>query len=217
MWFTRCAQQQRKRDKNLIGSFCVSSHKNDFQWNSSIHNFGNWRRGGGSHQNRTWMWLPDLENLTFSIPIFCPISHPLVYHFWKKSPQLWPNWVLLQKFAQNTLNLCNFGSFVSDENPIAIPNFVKKRPKRHSHIRIPCQWETPRLAHSCRRGCKWDENEVWRLSLDKRVVFNWCEHYHGRPSPPKGVKCWKGSKITNKVSNVEWKGSQMLKRASNNE
>ena len=41
-----------------------------------------------SHQNCTWMCLPDLENLTFSWPIFCPISHPSVYHFRKKSTQL---------------------------------------------------------------------------------------------------------------------------------
>ena len=51
-------------------------------------------RGGYFHQNHTWMCLPDLENLTFSIPIFCPISHPSVYHFRKKSTQFWSNWVL---------------------------------------------------------------------------------------------------------------------------
>ena len=50
--------------------------------------------GGYSHQNRTWMCLLDHENLTFSIPILCPISHPSVYHFRKKSTQFWPNWVL---------------------------------------------------------------------------------------------------------------------------
>ena len=38
-------------------------------------------RGGYFHQNRTWMCLPNLENLTFSIPIFRPITHPLVYQF----------------------------------------------------------------------------------------------------------------------------------------
>ena len=31
--------------------------------------------------NHTWMCLPDLENLTFSIPIFWPISHPSIYQF----------------------------------------------------------------------------------------------------------------------------------------
>ena len=50
--------------------------------------------GGYFHQNRTWMCLPDLENLTFSIPIFCLIYHPSVYHFRKKSTQFCPNLVL---------------------------------------------------------------------------------------------------------------------------
>ena len=50
--------------------------------------------GGYSHQNRTWMCLLDHKNLTFSIPILCPISHPSVYHFRKKSTQFLPNWVL---------------------------------------------------------------------------------------------------------------------------
>ena len=37
----------------------------------------------------------------------------------------------LEWFAQNTPNLCNLGSFVSDENPlIAIPNLQKKKKKK---------------------------------------------------------------------------------------
>ena len=43
--------------------------------------------GGYFHHNRTWMFLPDLKNLTFSIPFFCSISHPSVYQFGQ-------NWVL---------------------------------------------------------------------------------------------------------------------------
>ena len=50
--------------------------------------------GGFFHQNRTWMCLTDLENLTISIPIFCQISHPSVYHFRKKNTQFGSNWVL---------------------------------------------------------------------------------------------------------------------------
>ena len=46
------------------------------------------------HQNCTWMCLPDLENLTFSIPIFCLLFHLSVYNFRRKSTQVWPNWVL---------------------------------------------------------------------------------------------------------------------------
>ena len=38
--------------------------------------------GGGG--GVTWMWLPDIENLTFSIPIFCRISHPSVNRFSKE-------------------------------------------------------------------------------------------------------------------------------------
>ena len=94
------------------------------------------------------MCLLDLKNLTFSVPFFYQISHPSsVYHFWKKSTQSWPNWMLLHLFAQNTeSNLCNLGAFVSDENPpMAIPNFPKKRPKGGpiGIIRIPCQGENP--------------------------------------------------------------------------
>ena len=43
----------------------------------------NWNkpRGGGySLQNRAWMCLPDPKS-DFLSPIFCPISHPSVYHF----------------------------------------------------------------------------------------------------------------------------------------
>ena len=55
--------------------------------------------------------------------------------FEKKAPNLDQIGCFLQQFAQNTPNLCNLGSFVSDENPpIAIPNFAKKCPKRQAHI-----------------------------------------------------------------------------------
>ena len=36
------------------------------------------------------MCLPDLENRTISIPIFCLISHSSIYLFRKKSTQFWP-------------------------------------------------------------------------------------------------------------------------------
>ena len=92
------------------------------------------------------MCLPDLENLTFSIPIFCLISHPSVYHFWKKAP----NFDQLGAFYNNLRKihpvLYNLGSLVSDENPpIAIPNFMKKCPEKQAHNmhHIPCQCENP--------------------------------------------------------------------------
>ena len=62
----------------------------------------------------------------------------------RKAPNFDQIGCFLQKIAQNTPNLCNLGSFVSDENPpITIPNFVKKHPKRQAHICIPCQCENP--------------------------------------------------------------------------
>ena len=50
------------------------------------------------------MCLPDLENLTISIPIFCQIFHPSVYHFRKKSTQFGekhPIWIKLGAFYNN--------------------------------------------------------------------------------------------------------------------
>ena len=50
---------------------------------------------GGLLSPKSYMDVPvDLENLTFSIPIFCLIYHPSVYHFRKKSTQFCPNWML---------------------------------------------------------------------------------------------------------------------------
>ena len=48
-----------------------------------------WHNGpeGYFRQNCTWMCLPDLKNWAFSIPIFCHITHPSVYHFQKKNTQ----------------------------------------------------------------------------------------------------------------------------------
>ena len=95
--------------------------------------------GGYFHQNHMWMCLPDLENLIFSIPIFCLISQPSVYHFQKTIIQFWPNWVLFTIICPKYTQFYNLGSFNSDENPlIAVPDFAKKRPKRQAHIRIPC-------------------------------------------------------------------------------
>ena len=55
--------------------------------------FSSLPRGGGVpyfHQNRTWMCLLNVENLTFFyinfffiFAIFPLISYPLIYHFWK--------------------------------------------------------------------------------------------------------------------------------------
>ena len=90
------------------------------------------------------MCLPNLENLTFSIPIFRSITHPIVYHFQKKSTQFCQNWVLFTIICSKYTQFLNLGSFVSVEDPpIAIPNFAKRHLKRQAHIRIPCQCEDP--------------------------------------------------------------------------
>ena len=87
------------------------------------------------------MCLPDLENLTFSIPFFFQITYPSVYHVLKKSIQFL---FKLGAFYHNLLKMYpiyvyDLGSFVPDENPpIVIPK------SRHI-IRIPYQCETPGL------------------------------------------------------------------------
>ena len=74
------------------------------------------------------------------LPNFPPISIP----FSKEKQPILNKLGAFYNNLPNTPNLCNFGSFASDENPpIAIPNFAKKRPKRQAHIRIPCQCEKP--------------------------------------------------------------------------
>ena len=84
--------------------------------------------------------------------------------FERKAPNLDQIGCFLQQFAQNTPNLCNLGSFVSDENPpIAIPNFAKKYPKRQAHIRIPCQCENPPPP----RGCYHKKGHIFLITHGK--------------------------------------------------
>ena len=101
--------------------------------------------GGYFHQNHTWMCLPDLENLTISIPIFCLICPPISIPFSKeKHPILTKLGAFYNIWPKIHPIFLNLGCFISDEPPpIAIPNFTKKRPKRQAHIRIPCQCEDP--------------------------------------------------------------------------
>ena len=90
----------------------------------SFHHSGMWDGtpcpgGGFFHQNRMWMCLPDLENLTISIPIFCQISHPSVYHFRKKEH---PIWIKLGAFYNNLPKI----------HPIYViwaPSFLMKTPR----------------------------------------------------------------------------------------
>ena len=84
-------------------------------------------------------WKFDFLYTKFS-PIYTSISIPILV----QSTQICSNCMLFTIVSLNTPNLCNLGSFLSDENPlIAIPNFVKK----HAHIHIPCQCESPRVKY----------------------------------------------------------------------
>ena len=56
-----------------------------------------------------WMRLPYLKNLTFSIPIFCTIIHPSVYHFRKKSTQCCSSWVLFTIICSKYTQFIWFG------------------------------------------------------------------------------------------------------------
>ena len=42
----------------------------------------------------TWMWLPNNEILTFTIPIFVTTYHPSVYQFHTRNTQFFSSWVL---------------------------------------------------------------------------------------------------------------------------
>ena len=87
--------------------------------------------GGFFCQNHMWLYLPNLKNLTFSIPIFSPNYSPIN----RKAVNFTQIGCFLQQFGQNTPDLCHLGSFFSDENPlIASPNFMKKHPKRQAQI-----------------------------------------------------------------------------------
>ena len=83
------------------------------------------------------IWLSLYQFFAYNFP---PIR--TVYCFRKKSTQFWPNWVLSTIICQNTPNLCNLGSFVSDEPPPhRYTKFAKKPPKRQAHIML--MWEPP--------------------------------------------------------------------------
>ena len=62
------------------------------------------RRGCYFCLNHTWMCLPNLKNLTFSIPIFRPITHPSVYLFRQKRTKFCPNWVFFTIICSKTPN-----------------------------------------------------------------------------------------------------------------
>ena len=86
---------------------------------------------GYFHQNRTWMCLPNVKNLTFSIPIFCLISHPSINHFWKKSTQFWPNWVLFTIICPKYTQFMYFGLLrLWWKSPDHFTKFCEKAPQK---------------------------------------------------------------------------------------
>ena len=114
--------------------------------------------GGGCyfHQNRTWMCLPDLENMTFSIPIFYPISHPSVYHFWKKSTQFWPYWVLFTILSPKILPIyVIWASSSLTKTPGRYTKFREKAPqKAGTYMYIMSMWDNLNKLLRCL-------NKVW--------------------------------------------------------
>ena len=102
-------------------------------------------RGGYFHQNRTWMCLPDFENLTFSTPIFCVISHQSVYHFWKKSTQFWPIWVLLTIICPKYTQFMSFGLLsLWWKAPNHYTKFCEKAPqKAGTYTYTMSMWQPP--------------------------------------------------------------------------
>ena len=60
-------------------------------------------RRGYFCQNCLWMWLPDPENLTFSISIFCTITHPSVCISFLKEKH--PVLLKLGAFCHNLLKI----------------------------------------------------------------------------------------------------------------
>ena len=89
--------------------------------------------GGYFHQNRTWMCLPDVENLTFSIPTFCLIPHPSVYHFsQEKHPILTKLGAFYNDLAKIHPIYVIWAPSSLMKPPIAIPNFAKNHLKRHT-------------------------------------------------------------------------------------
>ena len=134
--------------------------------------------GGYSHQNRMWCACRTSKIWLFLYHYFAqfPTHQYRAYHFRKKSTQVWPNWVLFHdNWPKNTPNLCNLGSFVSDENPlIATPNFAKKRPKcRHVYTYIMSMREPPPPINMMQM---WNKNgkstgQVWLSSLVLKLLI----------------------------------------------
>ena len=90
-------------------------------------------------------WKSDFLYNNF-LPSFPPISIPYLKEKYPILTKLGAFCNILPQIAPYpTPNLCNLGSFVSDETPppsITIPNFAEKRPKKHDRYTMS-MWEPP--------------------------------------------------------------------------
>ena len=117
--------------------------------------------GGYFHQNRTWMCLPDLENLTFSIyqflPNFPPISipfskekHPLLTKlgaFYNNLPKIHPIYVI---WAPSSL-----------VNPHRYTKFREKAPqKAGTYTFTMSMWDPPPGSHQT-HAQSWHKPKLW--------------------------------------------------------
>ena len=117
------------------------------------------------------MCLLDLENLTFSIPVFRTITHQSVYHFWKKSTQFCSNWVFFNIICSKYNLFMQLGSFISDENPpIAIP---KGRLIYVYHVNVRPPWSCSYWLCSglCHSSFRVPSNLFW-LAIATAVLHN---------------------------------------------
>ena len=144
--------------------------------------------GGGVFSPKLYVDVPGgPQNLTFSILIFCPISHPSVYHFWKKHPIL----AKLGAFYNNLPKIYSIYVIWAPSSLMKPPdrytNFAKKHPKRQAHIGIPCQCEnlpgctplscSPTWKHRstkcvCLPMCSNIFDSIWFLDVFKFISFS---------------------------------------------
>ena len=101
--------------------------------------------GGVFHQNRTWMCLPDLRNLTISIPIFFAKFPTHQYTIFERKA---PNLIKLGAFYNNLPKIHPIYVIWVPLSLMKTPRSLyqisrKKCPKRQAHVRIPCQCENP--------------------------------------------------------------------------
>ena len=106
-------------------------------------------------QNRMWMCLPNLKNLTFSIPIFLPNYPPISIPFFdRKEPNFAQIGTFYKKFAQNTLNFWFWAPSSRMETHRSLYQISRKSTPKGRYTKS--MWELP-----------WDwllhQNPLWTL------------------------------------------------------